>query len=228
MANKPGLQWHLIKSMWVVIAICILAGVMLHLAKMSQMVHPEDIQDWLANKGLLGWPLLFLGAAGLMLLGFPRQVIAFIAGSLLGVVSGALVSTLAAALSCFVGFVLARYFLQNWVLRKFPALIKRLHPLLQGKPFVATLAIRLLPVGSNALTNVVAGASTIPGRWFVSASALGYLPQMLTFALMGQGVEQLSTWQLAISFSLFICAAVLGLHVYRWYQQQPCVSATQD
>jgi len=200
---------------------CLVIAVIYKMASLGKDADPVAIEQWLTAQGLLGWPLLVVGGVLLMLVGFPRQIVAFIGGGLLGVTAGTLLSTAMAAIACATTFLTARYFLQSWVKRRFPGVVAKLHPLLAGKPYTATLAIRLLPVGSNAITNIVAGASTIKGRAFVSASALGYVPQMLTFALMGQGMEQMSSWQISVSLSLLVCSVLLGAHLYRWYQQQP-------
>ena len=200
---------------------CLVIAGLVKMASLGEYADPQAVEQWLTARGVLGWPLLIVTGLLLMLVGFPRQLVAFIGGGLLGVTAGTLISTAMAAIACATTFMISRYFLQAWVRRRFPGVIAKLHPLLAGKPYTATLAIRLLPIGSNALTNIVAGASTIKGRAFVSASALGYVPQMLTFALMGQGMEQMSSWQISVSLSLLVCSVLLGAHLYRWYQQQP-------
>ena len=203
---------------------CVVIAFIFKMASLGEYADPVAIEQWLTEQGALGWPLLILSGVLLRLVGFPRQIVAFIGGGLLGVTAGTLLSTGMAAIACATTFLMSRYFLQDWVKRRFPGVIAKLHPLLAGKPYTATLAIRLLPIGSNAITNIVAGASTIRGRAFVSASALGYIPQMLTFALMGQGMEQMSSWQISVSLSLLVCSVLLGAHLYRWYQQQPADS----
>jgi len=49
------------------------------------------------------------------------------------------------------------------------------------------MLIRLCPVGSNFLTNYLAGVTAIPFWTFLTASFLGYLPQSFIFALLGSG-----------------------------------------
>ena len=57
-------------------------------------------------------------------------------------------------------------------------------------PSAATLTLRLLPVGSNMLLNLVAGVSERARQApFMAASAIGYLPQTVVFALLGGGVR---------------------------------------
>jgi uncharacterized membrane protein YdjX (TVP38/TMEM64 family) len=223
MSTKVKSVWSLYKPMLITLVICLIVGAILHYARMRQLIEPTEIQHWLDANPWWGIPTLFFLSAGLIIVGFPRQLVAFSAGSLFGVTLGTLSSTLAATLACVIAFYVSRLFLQAWVHSSFPVFIARIQPLLTGKPFSATLAVRLLPVGSNAITNIVAGASPIPASAFVLASTLGYVPQMLTFALLGQGMEQVSSWQIVISLSLFVCAALIGVHLYRWYIKQPSI-----
>ena len=202
------------------LAACAIIALLISMAGLGQSAELSAVEAWLTDQGMLGWPLLFLAGVVLMVMGFPRQVVAFLSGGLLGVTAGTFLSTLMSACACATTFLLSRHFLQSWVRRRFPVVIAKLHPLLSKKPYSATLMIRLLPIGSNALINIVAGASTIRGRAFVSASAVGYIPQMLTFALLGQGVEQVSSIQIIVSLILLVCAVMLGAYLYRWYQQQ--------
>ena len=75
--------------------------------------------------------------------------------------------------------------------------------------------IRLLPVGSNLLTNLFAGATHVPARGFMLGSVLGYLPQMLIFSFAGAGIGLSDHHQLGISIGLFILSSVIGAYLYR-------------
>ena len=82
-----------------------------------------------------------------------------------------------------------------------------------------TLLIRFLPVGSNVLTNVAAGLSSVSGIVFVIASAIGYIPQTVIFALLGSGFN-LDTWHnIGLSVLLFIASGLIGVHLYRKYRR---------
>lgn len=219
-ANVVSLSLKSVKSLLIPMLVCVVLAVILKVASVGKQTDVLVVQQWLSEQGIWGWVVLSGAAVMLMLVGFPRQIVAFISGSLLGISLGALLSTGLAATACAITFVVSRRLLQRLVSSRFPTTVSKLHPLLKAKPYSTTLAIRLFPLGSNAITNIVAGASTIKGRQFVSASALGYLPQMLTFALMGQGIEQVSGWHITISLCLLISSVLLGAHLYRWYQQQ--------
>jgi uncharacterized membrane protein YdjX (TVP38/TMEM64 family) len=50
---------------------------------------------------------------------------------------------------------------------------------------------------------------------FFLGSALGYLPQMIIFSLVGSGARVDQFWQVAIAMAMFVAAAVLGVYLYR-------------
>jgi uncharacterized membrane protein YdjX (TVP38/TMEM64 family) len=96
-----------------------------------------------------------------------------------------------------------------------PARIQRVDRFLREHTFTMALLLRLLPLGSNWMINIAAGVSSVK-RWpFFLGSALGYVPQMLIFSLLGSGTRVDQFWQVAIAMALFVLAAVLGVVLYR-------------
>ena len=90
-----------------------------------------------------------------------------------------------------------------------------------------TLIIRFLPVGSNLVTNLVAGVSAIPTGWFLLGSLAGYTPQTLIFALLGNGVRVDPLWRTLLSASLLAASTLLGLALYRNYKLQGVVNGQE-
>jgi uncharacterized membrane protein YdjX (TVP38/TMEM64 family) len=54
---------------------------------------------------------------------------------------------------------------------------------------------------------------------FFSGSALGYMPQMLIFSLVGSGARVDKFWQVVLAMVLFVVAAVIGGYLYRKYRR---------
>ena len=96
-----------------------------------------------------------------------------------------------------------------------PERLRRFDDFVRGDPFSMTLLIRLLPVGSNLITNLVAGVSSIRKTGFFAGSFVGYLPQALIFALAGDGLTVESHWRIGSSIVLFLLAGLLALPLYR-------------
>ena len=87
--------------------------------------------------------------------------------------------------------------------------------MLAGSPFGATLALRLLPVGNNLALNLLAGMAAISLVPFLAASAIGYLPQTLVFALLGKGIRVDGAWQMGLAVGLFVLSAAIGFALLR-------------
>ncbi|MFC4656354.1 TVP38/TMEM64 family protein [Rheinheimera marina] len=197
--------------------LCVLGSVV---AEQLPSISAFD-QSWMdshtRDNGLWGM-LNYLWVATLFIsVGLPRQLAAFLGGYAFGFVEGVLLSTLAASLSCLLVLLLSRAFARPLLNYFFLRRVQQIAPFLQQQPFSKALVLRLLPVGNNLLTNLAAGVCSVAVLPFLLGSTLGYLPQMLVFALMGKGVLLQSGWKIALSLMLFVLSSVLS---WRLYQRQ--------
>lgn len=167
-------------------------------------------------QGKLGY---YLAGTLFTAIGGPRQVMAFFAAYIFGLWPGLAVAMAAVVTSCILDAVIAKIFED------------RIRPRIRGKvdiafeywrenPVTTTIIIRLLPVGSNFLTSLAAGATGVPLAGFVFGSAIGYLPQMAVFALMGSGVDLGEGWQITLGIALFAVLTVFGLWIYGRYRRK--------
>ena len=167
-------------------------------------------------------PVVFVAmAAAACAVGVPRQVVAYAAGLGFGTLGGCGLALLAEMLGCAVNFAWARIVARDWAARRIRGRLARWDRRLSRHPFGATLTLRLLPVGSNLLLNLVAGVSGVAAAPFLLASAIGYLPQTLVFALLGGGVRVDQNEQLVLAASLFVLASALGLWLMRRVKASP-------
>ncbi|MEI8646900.1 VTT domain-containing protein [Paraglaciecola sp. Hal342] len=127
-----------------------------------------------------------LFSTGAMAIGCPRQVMAFLGGYAFGFLQGALLSVSGAICGCMVSFFVARFLLKPVVRRRYASRIHSINRFVEDSPVTKTIIIRLLPLGSNFLTNLMAGVTNVKARHFILGSGLGYIPQMALFALMGK------------------------------------------
>jgi len=179
----------------------------------------EWVDLYIRDQGLLGETLFVLAGALATAVGVPRQAVAFLAGYAFGTVIGVGVALAAQLLGCTLAFFWAGAVGRGWAERRLAGRFgPRLRPVvetLRENPFGAALALRLFPVGSNLALNLLAGMSAIPALPFLAASALGYLPQTVIFALLGKGVRVDGAWQLALSGLLLAVSVGLGLWLMR-------------
>lgn len=195
----------------------ILAGVgfLLKTTPLGSFFERDAIDDLVRGQGLTGEAIFIASGALFTAIGFSRQAVAFMGGYAFGLGLGTGLSVIAAAIGCTVTFFYARFFGRDMVARKFPDKISRIDAFLGENPFTMTLLIRFLPIGSNVLTNLAAGVTGVSAVIFIAASAIGYIPQMLIFALVGSGVHLDTGYGIGLSVVLFVISGLMGVHLYR-------------
>ncbi len=184
----------------------------------ADMFDEHWVDAQVKDKGMTGY-LLFVAMGGLLAaVGFPRQAISFMGGYAFGFLGGSLLAVLATSCGCILSFTYARLLGRGFVQRNFGKRVARFEQVLTGSPFVTTLLIRFLPVGSNLVTNLIAGVTHVRAMPFALGSAIGYIPQTAIFALMGSGVQVDRTSQIGVGVVLFIISGALGAYLYRHIQ----------
>ena len=194
------------------------------------LFNQQWIEVYIRDNGTTGIGLYVVAATGLLSIGLTSQLVAFFGGYAFGAVLGVVYSMVGATLSCMVTFLIARWLARPFIQQRWHVKIHAIDSFLQHSPFVKTVIIRLLPVGSNLLTNLIGGTTAINILPFVAGSAVGYLPQMIIFALMGKGVVVSSASHLVLSVVLMAVSVVASLYLYRQHRvlNTACDSAIQS
>jgi uncharacterized membrane protein YdjX (TVP38/TMEM64 family) len=213
------------------------------LALAASLVALAWLGNWLAAAGMLserwidaevaghGWSgyLVFLGVGALATaLGLPRQIVAFLGGYAFGVTVGTELALVAAVAGCVTTFAYAHVFARSLVRRRFGERVARLEEFLNLAPFQMTLIIRLLPVGSNVLTNLLAGVTRVRFAPFVAGSAAGYVPQTLAFAIAGSGVHVAPVINVVVAGVLLVASGIIGIRLYRRHRRGAALEADID
>jgi uncharacterized membrane protein YdjX (TVP38/TMEM64 family) len=191
---------------------------------LASMLTTDWIDHEIKGQGIAGEIMFVVIGSAFTAVGLPRQIVSFMGGYAFGLVSGVGLALLATVLGCLFSFYYARAMGQKVVLKRAPRRIKKIDAFLSRSPFIMALIIRLLPVGSNFLTCLAAGVSSISALSFVSGSALGYIPQTVIFALVGSGSSVSSEVQVIISAVLFVLSGGVGLLLYRRYGKEVSVT----
>jgi len=201
----------------------IMAGTMVAIAFSLPLLGAASAQSTLQHLvtegGVRGPALFLLLATALTAIGLPRQVPAFVAGYAFGPWNGTAIALLSQILACGIDFSWSRMMGRSFVYRRFGPALRKIDSTLAARPFIATLAFRLMPVGSNILLNLAAGLSSVRALPFITASAIGFIPQTLIFALIGRGSAPAHAYVLAIGAAMFVLSAICGIVLLRKYKQ---------
>ena len=198
----------------VLLVIIVLGGIVYPPAR---WVPAAQWGELLQRSGASGLLIFATSAIVATAVGLPRQMVAFIAGLAYGTMQGLLVSLIAALIGCYLTMRFSKIFLSRWVAARFPRVVTTLDRLMARDVFLKVLILRLQPLGTNLLTNVCAGFTRVSQSTFLAASAVGYIPQMLVFTMLGAGVRVGSTAQISISILLLGVSLVLAGYLYRKY-----------
>jgi uncharacterized membrane protein YdjX (TVP38/TMEM64 family) len=202
----------------VLIVTLVAAGFAIEAVGLKDALDTRWIDSEVRGKGLSGDALFVLVGALAIGVGLPRQAVCFLGGYAFGFAEGLLWSSLASILGCVGTFFYARFMGRGVVARRFPARIKAVDAFLAGNTFGMTLLIRLLPAGSNLLTNLAAGVSGVVAWPFFAASLLGYLPQTVVFTLLGSGIQVDPVFRIGTGVILFVASGAIGVWLFRRFR----------
>lgn len=178
-------------------------------------LSPSALAPLIAGRGAVASVLFVVVAGAALAVGAPRQAIAFAAGYFFGLWWGFALGLAASLLSAVADFAWARFIGRAAVKRRLAGRLAKVDQFVAANPFNATLMLRLLPVGNNVLLNCLAGVSGVGAAPFLLASAIGYAPQTLIFALLGSGIRLDRGLELAIAIGLFVASGAVGMLLWR-------------
>ena len=193
-------------------------GYLLQATGLGGSLDKAWIDTDIRGRGIVGEALFVAAAALFTAIGLPRQIVAFLAGYAFGLVTGTALAVAGTVGGCILAFAYARLLGRDLVAARFPARVGRIDAFLRDNPFTMTLLIRFLPAGSNLLTNLAAGVSSVGAAPFIIGSGLGYVPQTLVFALVGSGITIDPVARISLSIALFVFSGMLGVYIYRRYR----------
>jgi uncharacterized membrane protein YdjX (TVP38/TMEM64 family) len=200
---------------FLMIAILVLVGLGLEHFDFAHLLDTGWVDGHVRGQGATGIALFVLVAAATIACGLPRQIACFLAGYIAGLAEGTVLAMVASLLGCAAAFLFARVIARDFVRRRLGTRVHRIDDFLGRNPVVAATLIRLLPVGSNLLTNLIAGVSAVPPAGFLVGSAIGFLPQTVVFVLLGSGIRVDPPLRIAVSAALFVASGLLGVVLYR-------------
>lgn len=212
-------------------------ALMATLVAVALAIEHGVLGDWLSEawidravrgRGAAG-ELLYVGVASVAVaLALPRQVVSFLGGYAFGVVLGTALALASTVIGCALSFYYARAIGRPLVSARLAGRVANVEDFLATNPFWMTLLIRLLPVGSNLVTNLVAGVTRVPAGPFLLGSLFGYVPQTLVFALAGSGADLGAVPRIVVAGALFVASGVIGAHLYRRYRHGHSLGADVD
>ena len=185
-------------------------------------LHREEVLSWVAAIEHESMTMPLASALILILLksvsaplGFPGTPLTLLSGSLFGHVFGTIIALVGNTIGASLAFLLARYVLRDYMVKKFwtkyPR-IKEYDQKLKEKGLSTVIALRLIPLFPFNALNFLLGVTSIPFKKYVIGSFVGMIPGTFLFVYFGESLRMLS--------GLNILLAILGICVLTFLGRQ--------
>lgn len=175
--------------------------------------------------GMWGVVLFLLGHLLATVLGLPGTILVVAGGAVYGVVLGTVWSVIGATLGAIAAFLLSRYWLHTWFVRRLGQhpLCQRLNRWICDNGLNCVLMLRFTPISPFNVVNFVLGLTPVSLRDYSVGTMLGIMPGTLAYSWIGaSGVQALQGEGfvgLAIALSLLAVLSILPM-VLRFYFQR--------
>ncbi|WP_426450312.1 TVP38/TMEM64 family protein [Paenibacillus sp. S-38] len=183
-------------------------------------LYGDSILVWLRQESSL---LLVTGMAVLLALFpvLPYPVVGGVIGAAFGPVLGGAVTWAASTLASVLMFLFVRYGYREWGAKLLHGQsgLARLNGYFERNAFLAVLFARMIPFVPSIAVNGYAGLSRISFLVYASASALGKLPAMLLFALVGDRLTG-DPRQALVTLGMYVMFLGIVFSLYRLWKRR--------
>lgn len=185
-------MFNLKTSVAALIGICLLATI----AALYGLggIDPVRLQAWLTAAGIWAPMAYILAYAVATMLILPSTVLNLTGGALFGPVMGTVWTSIAAVLAAIASFIFTRTVGRAAVAKRLSGRWQAMDLEVRRGGLFYMFAVRLIPVMPYGLVNFAAGLTSVSFKDYVIGTALGTVPSVLPFVLLGSsGLQALST-----------------------------------
>ena len=132
-------------------------------------------------------------------------------GLMFGTLPGAIYTNIGATAGASVAFLFSRYILGGWIQKRSGFRLARLNEEIERNGYRYLLSLRLTPLVSFTLIDVLAGLTRVPLKTFIWTTAAGILPATLIYSYTGSRLSYIESARDIFSGRMLIALALLAL-----------------
>ena len=172
----------------------------------------SELQSLVNNNAFTAAAIFFLSYVIATSVSLPGAFIFTLAGgALFGLVQGTILVSFASTIGALFAYLVARYFLHDFVQNKFSDRLKLVNQKIDEEGVFYLLFLRLVPVFPFFIVNLVMALTTIRAFTFYWASQLGMFPATLIYVNAGTQIAKISSPNDIASPSLIFAFVLLGI-----------------
>lgn len=139
------------------------------------------------------------------------SVVSLLGGLIFGLKMGFVLTSSATAIGNLFAFFLARYFLQDWVKKKYGREILLFSKNWQKDGALALFSARLFPLIPSFVANLIMGVSSLDWKIFFVVSWFGRLPMVLIYTWAGVEISKITKLSEILNYRIIVCLMVLAI-----------------
>jgi uncharacterized membrane protein YdjX (TVP38/TMEM64 family) len=172
--------------------------------------RPIEIRDWILS---FGWwaPLFFIIANTLRpLILFPTSILSLAAGLAFGPIEGFVYIEVGALGGATVGF-LASSWIGKMIVKKPSRRVVLIREKMKEQGFFYVLFLRTIPFLNFDLVSYLAGIAKVKYRSYITATAIGVLPGVFSYVLLGSSIVTGNRMNLYIAIAIFLVILIVSI-----------------
>lgn len=164
---------------------------------------------------------MFCGAFILLTgLAIPGSIfLTLLGGAVFGGLAGGVLVNVLGSLGAVISFLIARYFLRDFVTTKFSEEVQRINQKIKENGKLSLFTIRLVPISPFVVINLAAGLTRMRAWDFFWITFLGMLPGNLVYSFAGKRLMEIERVSEILTGPLILLLLLIGLVpwvVKRW------------
>ncbi len=132
-------------------------------------------------------------------------------GLMFGALPGAIYTNIGATAGASMAFLFSRYLLGGWIQQRFQFRLVSLNREIERNGYRYLLSLRLTPLVSFTLVDLLAGITKIPLKTFIWTTSVGILPASLIYSYAGSRLRYIDSAMDIFSQRMLIALALLAL-----------------
>jgi len=137
-------------------------------------------------------------------------MISLLGGSIFGFVPGVIYTSVATAIGNLGGFLIARYFLHDFVYDRYKDKLRIFHAEFQTEGTMALFSFRLFPFIPSFVANLIMGVSSLKWWSFFWVSWIGRIPMVLVYTWSGVQIAKIRSLEDILSPSIVVAFTMLA------------------
>ena len=158
---------------------------------------------------ILGYAVIYILATSLSLPGAAALTLA--GGALLGLWIGTLTVSFASTIGATIACIVSRFILRDWVQTKFGDKLKTVNDGIEKQGAFYLFSLRLIPIITFWLINLMMGLTKMPVRRFFWVSQLGMLPATVVYVNAGKELAKVDSLSGILSPGVIASFSLLGI-----------------